>query len=180
MKFITYTLVALISFFVPYVSFAHVLVIDKNIGVVMHTDPDDDAHALAPSVLYFEITDKDNLFSLEKCNCSVYDGEQHKALTAIATSSQTILPDNTLKVDYVFQTPGAHTIRLVGTPKVRNAFKSFTVDYSVDVGNSEATTTTSRVGGFLSYHLTHIIIFGIGFIVVAFIIFRDEKKSMPS
>ena len=117
---------ALISFFIfPQTIFAHVLQTDGSIGVVFHTDPDDDPIAEQPTAFFFHIKDRQNKFSFEKCQCEVTVSEHGKTI-----NTQTITKGSTT---YTFPKEDNYKVIFSGQPKTNEDFQKFALTYDVSV-----------------------------------------------
>src|SRR5258708_30418892 len=69
---------------------AHFLVIDGDIGVVLHVDPNDDPVAARPAYFFFTFKDATGKFQAKNCYCRINIVEQDKVIY-----SQTAFQDNT-------------------------------------------------------------------------------------
>lgn len=114
----------------PFVSSAHVLKHDSSVGAIMHISPDDDPIIGQISTVYFDIKDKDNKFTPEKCFCAF------KVLKDDAeVYSQLLFQNSNLKAeaDYTFTEKGDYTIELDGDPKNEEDFDEFDFKFPVHV-----------------------------------------------
>jgi hypothetical protein len=114
-------------FLFPQVSYAHFPATDGNMTVVLHVDPYDDPVPGQKAVLHFLFTDSKEHFTLEKCACTVTISEEGQQLF----SKQFTNSGNPIKVlwgnavPFIFPNRDVYTIKLVGKPKVKNAFQPF-------------------------------------------------------
>ncbi len=123
---------------IPGVASAHQLATDKNIGVVLHVDPNDNPIATQSSGFYFDFSDRDNKFQLASCLCSVSIKQNGQELTTEQLSSTNL---STASFQYVFPTPGVYQVQVVGVPQSAHSFQPFSVSYDVRV--TDATSGTA-------------------------------------
>src|SRR5882672_6466726 len=62
--------IILVLFFVATPVEAHFLASDRNIGAVLHVDPNDQPIAGSQTSFFFEFKDKQNKFKAENCDCT--------------------------------------------------------------------------------------------------------------
>src|SRR5947207_173429 len=84
----TFFLIFSILFFSGSVS-AHILQTDKNIGAVLHIDPEDDPIAGEQSGFFFEFKDIQNKFEPKNCTCTISIIRENKEIY-----SQPLFQDN--------------------------------------------------------------------------------------
>ncbi|HZE86836.1 MAG TPA: hypothetical protein VE090_01380 [Methylomirabilota bacterium] len=117
-------------FFPPYAD-AHILASDKNIGALLHIDPDDTPVAGQQSGFFFDFKDKQNKFSSQDCDCTFL----------IVENGQTIYSQPLFQksVFYTFPKIDVYQIKIIGKPKTPNAFQPFTLswDWRVDQGTNQ-------------------------------------------
>lgn len=135
------------------VALAHVLTVDKNIGVVLHIDPDDEPIIGKVSTFFFEIHDKTGKFKLSYCEC----------IGSIVKSEKVIykknLSDNA-SFTYTFSKKGHYEVRLSGKPIKKDEFDSFEIEYPVAVSRIENAKQTTFSGNsiilWMGSHLYHL------------------------
>jgi hypothetical protein len=150
-------------------AYAHVLKVDKNIGAVLHIDPDDDPIVGQESGFFFEFKDKENKFKIENCNCIFSITENGKEIY-----SQNLTSNNTL---FTFPEKNVYEVKVNGTPIADNSFQPFSLIYDVRVAREVTNNKPSTINPIL-------ILFGsIGLIGLTFIfahksaIFKKNDNS---
>lgn len=114
---------------------AHVLKVDKNIGVVLHVDPADEPVAGEQTNFYFDIKDKQGRYSPSLCECVVDIATQagetvHQArLFTNTTQSGLSVPG----FSFVFPNRGIYKIVFSGKPVQAEAFQGFTLSWDLRV-----------------------------------------------
>jgi hypothetical protein len=120
--------VAVCCFLPPVVS-AHTLKRDKNIGIILHADPDDSPVAGVPSTFYVDIEDKSGRFnssSPENCDCRLSVFRNTAKLTELPVT--TAGRYNQLR--YTFPQSGVYTVVVTGKPNGKGlAFQEFRADF---------------------------------------------------
>lgn len=125
----------------PYPVSAHVLKTDKDIGAVFHVTPDDDPIAGQESEFFFEIKDKTNKFSPDKCNCQV--AIQQNGQTIFNQSifhSQHSSDPSASGFTYTFPEKAIYTLIVTGNPSDGISFQPFTLTYDLRVDRQTQTT----------------------------------------
>lgn len=123
MKFILLFLLILL----PLPVFAHQLVTDGSIGVVLHVDPDDDPIANQNATFHFDFQDRENKFQLDHCQCTVVVMQDGKELASAPLTPATL---SIASYSYTFLAKGVYAIEVIGVPQPGDAFQPFTVRYS--------------------------------------------------
>ncbi len=165
-------IVIVLSLLVSFLQFAqpvsaHILQTDKNIGAVLHIDPDDDPIVGEQSSFFFSIKDKQNKFSFANCSCTVTVKETGKIINQTTISDQTFL--------YTFPKKDVFQVILTGQP-TNNSFQPFSLTYDIRVEretkNQSVTTNTAS-------HITHLFVGGmiLLFGIVVLIIKRRNEKN---
>lgn len=151
---------------------AHVLKTDKNIGAVVHIDPEDDPIVGEQTTIYFDVKDTEGKFSIENCLCIfkvTKNGQDVFMQTINGTTAQ-----------YNFPEKNIYTLELKGTPKFEGAFTPFTLTYDVRVERTNTTSSTNEQSPESNYFLNHIPHIGLIFIVVivcAAVIYLENRKK---
>lgn len=134
--------------FVPLAS-AHVLMTDKNIGAVLHIDPDDAPIAGQQSSFFFEFKDATNKFNPSDCQCTFSITEQGKEIYSQPLFQNTTKPSLTnASVFYTFPQQDVYQIAVVGQPNTSGEFQSFKLTYNIrvdqgtDVSHNEQPNTS--------------------------------------
>lgn len=173
MKKICIVLIFLFSFLL-YISpvDAHVLVTDKNIGAIFHTDPDDDPIAGQQTGFYFEFKDKTNKFDPSACDCNFAILKNGITLYSQPLFQNTKEPSLTnASVFYTFPQIGSYTVTVTGKPSTSSAFQDFSLSYQVKV-NKTTEDTSERKNNFMPWLLGGIIVL----VVVSAVTFLLRKK----
>jgi hypothetical protein len=131
-------LFALLSYQIlsPNSASAHILTTDQNIGAVIHIDPEDDPIANSPSIITFDIKDKEGNFTFENCDCTVKVIKQGEELEMLPLTRETLT--------YTFPEKNIYTLILTGSPKEKNTFQKFSLSYDVRVERSANTSATEQ------------------------------------
>ena len=162
--------------FLPSESYAHVLQTDKNIGAVLHMDPEDDPIAGEPSSLFFEIKDKEGKFSPAACNCRFTVTENGTKIFTQSLSSDTTTPGDGLSVIYTFPKKDIYEIQIAGTPTKPNEFQPFSLSYTVRVERINRANITDTSNTF-SLHWIHFLLIGGGFILFLILLVRQKMQE---
>ncbi|HSW89042.1 MAG TPA: hypothetical protein VLG12_07810 [Candidatus Saccharimonadales bacterium] len=154
---------------------AHVLVTDRNIGAVLHIDPEDDPIAGQQSGFFFEFKDTTNKFNPENCDCNFSISENGQTIYSQPLFQNSNKPSLTnASVFYTFQKKDVYQIQVVGKPNTTNAFQAFTLTYDIRVDRtSEQNETTSQ--NYSPY--VWIIILVLLFSSISFVVYKTNKKA---
>jgi hypothetical protein len=164
----------LTSISIPIVE-AHVLVYDRDIGAVMHIDPDDAPVAKEQSAFFFEFKDTQNKFDPVNCDCTFSISENGTEIYSQPLFQNSTKPTlNNAGVFYTFSKKDVYEIKIVGKPNSQNAFQSFTLVYNVRVDQIATPATTSENTNFFTRHRAGFIGVGIGFFICIIIMFFDK------
>lgn len=167
-----FILILFLTFLVHPFAFAHEYAHDGSVTVVLHTDPDDAAVAKSLTTLHFEIQDRNNKFSLDKCNCTV----------SILQNSKNIFESNLLKdnsasksvfnsdIKFTFPEKGNYLVELKGLPKNPNDFMPFEVKYNLNIDKQNSADFTVKL--FLS------IFTFIGAVLIIYFVYRSYKLTI--
>lgn len=126
-----------LCFVTPAVVSAHVLKTDNTIGAVLHIRPDDAPIANTSVTYVLSFQKNGGNFSLKNCDCSVSyitNGKTIKRAPLVASSSMS--SENVI----TFPKPAVYVFRVTGAPKAGATFESFTLEYTVRVGDGHAST----------------------------------------
>ncbi len=116
-------------------TFAHLLKIDRDIGVLMHIDPGDSPVAREKATLFFDIQDRTGRFGAAQCDCrfriqkegaEVFEG---KLLLQNAQSTAAV---------YSFPEAGVYRVQVTGAPQMGAVFQAFSVGFDLRVEHGEA------------------------------------------
>ena len=101
---------------------AHLLQTDGDIGVLMHVDPGDEPVVGETSTFMFEITDRREKFSLERCDCRLRvmlnDKEVFNEPLKGEQSASAAVP-------FVFPDAGIYHAQITGNPRPGEALQAF-------------------------------------------------------
>lgn len=162
---------------------AHFLATDKNIGAILHVDPNDSPMAGSQASFFFEFKDKLNKFKPQNCNCTFEVDADGKAIFTQSLFQNNSNPSlSNASIFYTFPKIDVYTIKVIGNPITPNAFQPFTLTWYFRV-DQQATQTqpTNSITNFFSAHLIHIIpiaVLVIGFAV--YIYFNSGKHKNRS
>ena len=125
--------------------YAHTLKIDKNIGIILHVDPDDAPVATEETKLFVEIEDKNGRFNVtnpENCDCrmTILQGDTVLKTVPVTTAGAY----NQLR--FTFPRSGVYYVRILGKPNGKGLqFQEFTGDfeYFVKPGKNEGISQIS-------------------------------------
>jgi hypothetical protein len=164
----------------PSAVYAHELAISGTIGAVMHVDPEDNPVAGEMTTFNFEFKDSNpqHHFNLNECNCEFNLTQDKVSAFSQTVDSSMIVQDSTLFIQHQFGEAGLYHITITGTPKIANAFDQFSLAYDLEVQKGSVVASATSTSSFLQTHLVHILLFGIGMLVVLIMIFKDggDKK----
>lgn len=138
MKRIAVILAIFAGLLIPVAAEAHVLKTDGQIGAVLHIDPNDDPIIGQPATFYFDIKDKQQKFSLDKCDCRFVVAQDGKEL-ANQAFDQTTLPT------YTFTAAGVYQVVASGQPISGSTFQQFKLAYDLRVSRSSREKTHGTV-----------------------------------
>ncbi len=167
----------LLLFFFPRLAFAHILVSDKNIGAVLHIDPEDDPIIGQPTNFFFEFKDKEHKFTPANCDCTVFILEAGKIIaTQPLFQNNTSSQLTTATLTYTFPQKDVYTIRVIGKPAYQNAFQPFTLEYAVRVTRENVSSPVNAKQDFLS-HVIHYAPIEIGAVIILLIVIQTRRKQ---
>jgi hypothetical protein len=166
---------------------AHFLATDKNIGAVLHVDPNDEPIAGSQASFFFEFKDKENKFNPQNCDCTFFISENEKVIFSQALFQNNSSPNLTnASVFYTFPQIDVYEVKVVGKPLTPNAFQPFTLTWNFRVDQqanaNEQTISEQNSSNFFSTHLIHF--WTIGIFIIFFLIYfltkiiKSKKTSM--
>jgi hypothetical protein len=160
---------------------AHIYITDRNITVLLHTNPDDDPIVNQPASMLFEITDKTNRFQVADCDCSVMISRQGQMLlnSPLLTFNTPSIYEFTMP--FTFPEKAVYEITFTGKPKTANAFQAFQVQYNLrvdrDAGQAaNPQTNTSSDSGLMRKIWIPLGIAAVAICVIIFLYFFRRKK----
>lgn len=154
---------------------AHVLVYDRDIGAVMHIDPDDAPVTKEQSAFFFEFKDTQNKFDPANCDCTFSISESGAEIYAQPLFQNNTKPSlNNASVFYTFPQKDVYEIKIVGKPNTPNGFQSFTLVYNVRVDQIANPATVAENTNFFTTHVVHFMGIGIGLLIFIIIIIFDK------
>lgn len=167
---------------------AHFLVTDRNIGAVLHIDPNDEPIAKSQASFFFEFKDKENKFQPTNCNCTFSIVEDSKEIYSTDLFQNNTNPSlSNASVFYTFPERNVYQIKVVGTPKTPDAFQSFVLVWNFRVDQEASVSPVSSNGqsqtnsNWFSLHAGHLIAAGAVFLFLIFALIKQYMgKSRPS
>jgi hypothetical protein len=115
--------------------YSHELAADKNVGALMHIEPNDDPKVDVSSKVWFDLVKKGGQkISLDECDCifSVYKGTTRTpVVTPTLTESTAEETKSVLSAQVTFPERGAYRLVLSGKPKGKKIFNPFTLRWTV-------------------------------------------------
>lgn len=156
---------------------AHVLITDKNIGAILHIEPDDDPIAGGQSSFFFEFKDTQNKFDPQKCDCTftiLENGNQIYAQPLFQNNRNPNLAS--ASVFYTFPKKDVYQIQVIGRPYTPSDFQPFTLVYNVRVART-ANQSSVQNSGFFAAHMIQFLIGGIFLLVFAMLIVANYVKG---
>jgi len=167
MKYFLFILFLL--FITPQSLHAHVLSRDKNVGGVIHIDPEDNPIINKPAHIYIDVKDTTNMFEVANCECFIEierDGEKLAELPVNGSKQS-------LQTEYIFTEKGIYTV-ILNAESTNNSFESFRLTYIVRVDRSE--TVNSHNESADTSHMVHFVIIAGAFIFfLALILFNKLR-----
>lgn len=163
---------------------AHFLATDRNIGAILHVDPNDEPFAGSQASFFFEFKDKEGKFTPQNCDCIFSIVENGKEIY-----SQPLFQNNAnqnltnASVFYTFPQRDVYTIQVIGKPLTPNTFQPFTLTWNFRVdqqtSGQDRTSNNPLIAHFIHAHVIHLI--GGGAILLFFLIFiaytRLQKRE---
>jgi hypothetical protein len=115
--------------------YAHELAADKNVGALMHIEPNDDPKVGILSTVWFDLVKKGGQkISLAECDCafSLYKATARTpVVTPTLIESTAEKSKSVLSAQVTFPERGAYRLVLSGKPKGKNNFNPFTLRWTV-------------------------------------------------
>lgn len=157
---------------------AHFLETDKNIGAVLHVDPNDEPIAGSLASFFFEFKDKENKFKPENCDCTFEIDENGNNIYSQPLFQNSQNPSLTnASVFYTFPQRDVYQVKVVGKPTTDDAFQPFTLTWNFRVDQQANPTGQSASEqnntNFISTYLIHFL--AIGIFLIFFIIYYVQK-----
>lgn len=175
-KFLITFFVFFLFLAVPQTANAHVLVTDKNIGAVMHIEPDDDPVAGEVSSFALDFQDKSGQFSLSDCACTFSIKENGKTLTTQPLAAR---GNTSAGAQFNFPTQDVYGLVINGKPLLGSNFQSFSLTYDIRVDrgvSGQATTSGPKL--LRGSYLIGLSAVGV-FLVSLFYVIMTPKKEIP-
>lgn len=120
-----------------------------DIGVLLHTEPDDSPITEEPAQLYFAFTDGDESFTLSSCNCTVRIEQDENLLeTGALRQADASYGSNVGYFDFIFPTKGVYQVILIGSPLEPSSYHDFEIAYDLRVerDNPHTINESSQLG----------------------------------
>ncbi len=113
----------------------HELAADKEVGALMHIEPNDDPKVGVSSKVWFDLVKKGGQkITLTECDCmfSIYKGTARTpVVTTKLTESKAEETKSVLSAQVTFPERGAYRLVLSGKPKGKKIFDPFTLRWTV-------------------------------------------------
>lgn len=165
---------------IPPKASAHVLLTDKNIGLVLHIDPEDDPVVGEPASFFFEFKDKSGQFDPKQCDCQMIISKDGQEIYKTNIYSGVAQPDfDNAAGFYTFLEKGIYQIQISGQSSNPNQFQNFLLSEEVRVDrDQDKVIPIDQNNNFWSGHKLNIIIFGVGIAMFIVIVFYQRKKHI--
>jgi hypothetical protein len=169
-----------LSFYLPILAEAHFLVTDKNIGAVLHVEPNDEPVAGKPASFFFDFKDKQNKFTPQNCDCTFEIDENGKDIFSQALFHNETNPSlATASVTYAFHQRGVYQVKVIGKPLTPNEFQPFTLtwDFRIDqaVNKQDASQKQTFFTNFGIVAIICLVLFGNMFALST--VYNKQKQS---
>jgi hypothetical protein len=133
-KFSWLLLLSLLGFF-SQTAYSHELAADKDVGALMHIEPNDDPKVGISSKVWFDLVKKGGQkISLDECDCVffLYKGTARTpVVTPMLTESKAEETKSVLSAQVTFPERGAYRLVLSGKPRGKKIFDPFTLRWTV-------------------------------------------------
>ena len=114
---------------------SHLLKIDRDIGVLVHVDPNDAPVAREKAALFIEIKDRSNRFAPERCDCRLAISAQGKQIFSDKIFTQGRQSSGSF---FLFPEAGMYRLDVVGTPLDGTSFQAFRIPFDIRVEPNES------------------------------------------
>jgi hypothetical protein len=162
---ITFSLVCLLL--VPTQASAHFLATDKNIGAVLHVDPNDEPIAGSQASFFFEFKDKENKFDPQSCDCTFLIKENGNEIYSQPLFQNNDKPSLTnASVFYTFPQRDVYQIQVIGKPNIAGEFQPFTLSWDFRVDQQANPQDQTNANSFFTKFLRYLVIFGVAIIIL--------------
>ncbi|MGH7203099.1 MAG: hypothetical protein ACREHC_01505 [Candidatus Levyibacteriota bacterium] len=159
---------------IPQQVFAHFLATDKNIGAVLHVDPNDEPIAGSQASFFFEFKDKENKFDPQNCDCTFLIKENDNTIYSQPLFQDNNKPSlNNAHVVYTFPQKDVYQVQVVGKPNTLNAFAPFTLSWDFRIDQEANPQSNQSNTNFNTKFLRYIIIFGIAIVIIILFFFKN-------
>ncbi len=157
---------------------AHFLLIDHNIGAILHIDPSDDPTSKIPSVFHYDFKDIGNKLDLNLCDCTfliinngspIYSGK-------LGVDKNIQFTSNTAQFSYTLPSKGVYTLIVEGKSAASN-FPSFKLSSDLRVDKEGIAASGSAAIDPVLFHGIHYGLFGGAILISIYIVVRDRKKE---
>lgn len=176
--FITSLLVLASLLTFPSSSEAHELRTAGSVGVILHTDPDDDPIIGQTTSFFFDVTDRDSKFTQSQCTCKMEITEGGRS---IFETVLTPVSGVTYGGSFVFPNRSVYTIIFKAIPR-DTSFQSFSVTYPLRVSllaEPTSATESTSIDSWLRAHWyypvggTMVLLLGLGGLLLR----RSRKRT---
>jgi hypothetical protein len=175
MKLLPLLLVLVVTIFgSPLVTSAHELASTGSMGVVFHSDPDDDLVAGQTSTLFFDLKDTAGKFSQSQCDCQV---EIQESGRSIFQTKATPISDSAYSTSFVFPKNDTYTVVFKGSAQ-DTSFPSFSVSYDTKVAKADVATSSASTFGSTQMHIVETV-GGVVLAILVFLFILSQLKAKP-
>jgi hypothetical protein len=115
---------------------AHVLKSDRDIGAILHIDPDDSPVSGRPTTYILYFSDVSNRFTLPKCTCTVSVKENGQTIASQSLARTSLLTSTNV---FTFPKADVYTLAISGKAITLGSFQSFSLNYLVRVESGTIT-----------------------------------------
>jgi len=159
---------------------AHFILVDDQIGAILHIDPNDSPVANSPSTFNFSFKDPSNRLDLRKCDCTFSIISNGSPIYTAKLSADPNIQFSATEASFQFTLPetGIYTLIMEGKPMAPVDFQSFKLSYDLRVDQrAETGGAPSALLQFLAGHSLHYILFGGAILISLYIIIRDIRRN---
>jgi hypothetical protein len=160
--------------FLPLSVSAHMLKTDRDVGVLMHIDPNDAPVEREKATLFLEIKDRSNRFVPGQCDCRVRissGGRQVFENPVFAPGLQSSA------ASFVFPEAGVYRVEIGGVPAKGGDFQSFSIPFDVRVERSDRVESEGENALRRYWPVWTVLVLALaGFLYAAFKMTRKVKK----
>ena len=147
---------------------AHSFLTDRDITVLLHTNPDDDPIVGQPAAVLLQVTDSTNKYSSSKCDCEISIAEGNKVLFAGPLLYIVGASVYDLTAPFTFPEKAVYQITVTGKPKVVGEFQDFRVEYDLRVDRGSVAPAPKPDNSKIWFMVAGAIVFAVGIMSVIY------------